>query len=76
MCHGQHSLDRTAQPCYSQKHANDSHLTTAIIEGDSPIRYLLVKEKADLRSKSYSEFKLQGDIYSLLYTSLAFRNRL
>lgn len=56
--HGQDSLNRTAQ-----KHANDSHLTTAIIKGDSPMRYLLVKEKADLRSESHSDFQLQCDIY-------------
>lgn len=56
----------------SQKHANDSHLYTAIIKGDSPIRYLLVKEKADLRSESHSQFQYQGDIYYSLYPSLAF----
>lgn len=60
--HGQQSLNRTAQPCYSQNQANDSHLMTVIIKAVLPIRYLLVKEKADLRSESHSEFQLEGDI--------------
>lgn len=69
MWHGQHSLDRTVQPCYSQNHANDSHLTTSIIKGDSPIRYLLVKEKAEIRSESQSEFQFKVT-FAMYYTSV------
>lgn len=36
MWHGQHSLKRTAQPCYFQKHSNDSHLKHTNYEGRHP----------------------------------------
>lgn len=73
---GMVTLNRTACPCYSQKHVNDSHLSTVIKKGVSSISYLLVKENADLRSESHSEFQHQGDIYCLLYPRLAFRKEL